>query len=146
MNSIENQPSPPLAVILAPEFKELHATRLRKLIRHLLNGKLAHKKFDFRVVNYDGGESCVTDHCGTAGCALGEFHHVFPTHFRNRFYIGCDREVLSFLSITEKESRHLFVPGMQLAGTPPLAGDASRTEVAANMIQFLRSKGFRYND
>lgn len=124
-------------------FTKLHANRLRKLITHLLRGKLSKKRFDFRYVNGESGNSLVVGHCGTAGCALGEFHAVFPTHFRRRFYIGVGAAT-EFLGVSIEEGHHLFLPNSQLPNHSSLPGAATRVEVAANMIAFLRSKGYSY--
>lgn len=126
-------------------FTKLHANRLRKLITHLLRGKLSKSKFDFQHVNSEPGNVCAMDNCGTAGCALGEFHAVFPSHFRGRFYVGVE-DATDFLGICKDESLHLFVPNHQFLGRSSLPVDATRFEVAANMIAFLRSKGYSYAD
>lgn len=123
------------------KFSLIHANRLRRLARHLRRGKLAHKKFDFTVVNTDHSGRRIFDHCGTAGCALGEFHVVFPTHFRNKFWVGCSNAE-QFLAMSYQEAQDLFVPGSY----PRLPRNSSPADVAANIIVFLKTKGFNYAD
>lgn len=122
-------------------FSLIHANRLRKLARHLRHGKLAHKKFNFALLNADDVGRSVFDHCGTVGCALGEFHAVFPSHFRNKFWCGIENS-MPFLALSHLEACNLFLPGPY----PRLNQDASAAEVAANIIVFLKSKGFNYAD
>lgn len=123
------------------KFSRIHANRLRKLARHLRRGRLAHEKFNFRLVNADDHGRCVFDHCGTAGCALGEFHVVFPKFYGKKFWCGAD-DAEHFMALTYREAQNLFVPGSY----PRLPGDSSPAEVAANIIVFLKTKGFDYND
>lgn len=125
-------------------FSLIHANRLRKLARHLRRGKLAHKKFDFANVNIDKNGEYLFTHCGTAGCALGEFHVVFPGEFAGIFWVGAD-DVTNFLGISIDESEHLFLPRAQLFGRQ-LSSSSTRFQVAENMIAFLKTKGFEYAD
>lgn len=123
------------------KFSLIHANRLRRLARHLRRGKLAHEKFDFTKINADRTGRCVFDHCGTAGCALGEFHVVFPKFYRKKFWCGAD-DAEHFMALTYSEAQTLFVPGP----FPRLPGDSSPADVAAGIITFLKTKGFDYHD
>lgn len=116
------------------KFSLVHANRLRKIARHLRRGRLAHKRFDFSTVNETDCGKFVFDHCGHSGCALGEFHVIFPRHFQNQFWVGVE-DAEHFLALSTAEAKQLFVPGV-------LRTDATPAEVAAGIIKFLKSKGF----
>lgn len=129
-----------------PAFKKIHAERLRAIAQHLSYGKLSKVKFDFSRVNRGKrrGESCRNDECGYAGCALGEFHKIFPEKFAGKYFVGIGSVVLGFLGLTIVEARHLFAPNFQDLSIPGnlLGVSATRFQVAANIRKFVKHKGF----
>lgn len=131
----------------SPAFGRQQAERLRKIAHHLSYGKLSKVEFDFSRVNRGRtrGNICSDEECGYAGCALGEFHVIFPERYAGKFYVGLGaHDVEAFLGLTEAEARHLFVPNLQRPEIPgsALDGDATRFEVASNIRKFIRHKGF----
>lgn len=123
------------------QFTKTHADRLRKLANHLSYGVLSKSKFDFRIPNGDLRGNAMSNTCGVVGCALGEFHKIFPEIFAGEFWVGTI-DAGKFMGLDFNESNHLFLPRAQKFGQPMLPETATRFAVAANMRHFLRMKGF----
>jgi hypothetical protein len=124
-----------------PQFTETQADRLRKLANHLSYGVLSKSKFDFRTQNGDLRGNAMSNTCGVVGCALGEFHKIFPETFAGEFWVGVD-DAGKFMGLSDGEACHLFLPRRQSFGQPMLPETATRFAVAVNMRHFLRMKGF----
>jgi hypothetical protein len=117
--------------------KPIHVRRLRKIIKHLRQGKLGHKTFDFSLINSTPlslvmeGEPNYDDRgCGTNGCAIGELPFIFPRDWTYRrgptgfwsapvrtgdqhrlpFRPRLDESIARFLGITEYQVGTLFYP------------------------------------
>lgn len=130
--------------------KAIHKRRLLKLAKHLKHGKLGHKKFDFGTYN-----NVSVAKCGTAGCALGECPILWPRYwkftttgvtrpqFQDSFFSEGD-SAKEWFGLSEEESNHLFYPrGQQpekFGGAGELPGSATRKQVAANMVAFIKKK------
>lgn len=119
--------------------------RLLKLAGHLEAGALAHSKFKFDTFS-DG--PYLDNHCGTAGCAIGELPAAFPDLFRwapldknaildfngipfqdQIIYRGktlpMDRAAESFLELSEREYYFLFTPSGSGLGCAATAGQVA---------------------
>lgn len=67
-----------------PAYKQIRLDLLEQLSKHVRDGALGHKVFDFNVVN---GNLLVdapppVNKCGTNGCAMGELPIIFPERWR----------------------------------------------------------------
>lgn len=137
---------------MVPDFK-----KLEKIAEHLEGDDLGLDTFDFNVL-------LRRNHCGTMGCAIGEFPFIFPKDFyieRNSVMAyknanpfaeitsvsdgmaSSSFNVEKFLNIPYSEFNHLFIPhGQNLAINHVLSGDASKQQVANNIrhyIEFAKS-------
>ena len=122
----------------------IYHQRLLKLADHLHHGKLAHKIFDFSVIN-----SIAAPRCGTRGCALGELPALFPYDWEFDKYGEPQRRNQpgdhlqtgpEFFGISSSEFYHLFYPNAQDSGGyggRRLDDKSSRKQVAANLYIFL---------
>ncbi len=128
--------------------------RLSTIVEHLLHGKLLHQVFDFRTINgNETGEDWISTpygHCGTNGCALGEFPTIFPGQFmfdgggvtgRNGLskqeWLGISMQAYSRLFFSQTHRR-------PLEGCAYLPETATKEQVAANIqghIDWLISHG-----
>jgi len=134
---------------------------LTRIATHLRGDDRGHPVFDFsHVSSYNEFAECLPSvpHCGTAGCAIGEFPIIFPDKFifarsvdpslRNirmkdtpHEDISVSGEVSSFLGIPRDAVDHLFYPYTQSVrafGGDLLPYDASRFEVANNIDDFIK--------
>jgi len=132
--------------------KKIHKDRLLKLANHLEKGKLGHKEFNIRYVNFSGNGIYDSNGCGTCGCAIGELPFVFPRRFR--FWKGSDSSVVEdrikgtlnsdgFFGLNQDEAEHLFWPQSQDTkryGGRVLTDDATKTQVAKNILAFIKKK------
>lgn len=129
---------------------------LLELARHLEEGKLGHKKFDFSMFN----DISSAPKCGTAGCAVGELPILFPkkwvwNQFGEPVLWSSSRDeaddynentlddVAYFFDLSDAEVHHLFVPELQeteLYGGRDLSSDATRYQVACNIREFIAKK------
>lgn len=128
--------------------------RLEALERHLREGRLGHRVFDFAVANAFERVSR-PGRCGTSGCALGEMPILAPDRwvFNARAWpvlrrldtghvsvAGLVASAVTDFRITADATRHLFFPHAQDCasfGGQPLGEDATRYEVADNIRAFL---------
>jgi hypothetical protein len=139
-------------------YNEVTAKRLNRLGRHLLKGKLGHKKFDFRFYNVhflgNGKAEATPKVCGTAGCAIGECPILFPDmwqfsdtgfpELRGDRIISTFGSAREFFGLEYFEFRHLFVPkaGHENRKTNPnqISGKASRKVVGRRILNFVRKQ------
>ena len=111
-------------------------------------------EFDFNVYQDRNANNCCT-----AGCAMGEAIERWASEKRDSFYDGNHNdgnhnegnhvEILNwgvtFFGLSEEEYYHLFVSHSQnedLYGGKYLTYTATRSDVAANIREFLKKKGF----
>lgn len=145
----------------------MNKERLLKIVDHLKNGKLGHEEFDFRIINCGASE---TNHCGTSGCAFGEFPIIFPEdwHFINVIkgstnyipflkssfnpisIVDAWEDLETYLDITKYESSLLFISdNIGIIGKitlPSLSDYATKEEVADNILEFIRLKELNKNN
>lgn len=142
--------------------------RLKKLAKHLIEGKLGHKKFDFNTWNTGSHmkgsiwrtEEVPPGSCGYAGCAIGECPIVFKRAWK--FDAAADpiiREPLTveggwwdskaelsgrqFFGLDKSEFNHLFIPEGQNTeqyGGRYLGEKAKAKSVGKNILAFLERK------
>ena len=145
--------------------KKLHLKRLLKLSDHLIDGKLAHEKFDFgeysSAFEYEDEDEILKElKCGTSGCAIGECPQLFPKYWewvRETIQFmpklkdsKCDEmeSGMKFFSINEREYRHLFLPVDQSPGEfggEQLGFSATKEQVASNIEIFVERKAKELN-
>ncbi len=129
----------------------IYKERLLKLVDHLENGKLGHKKFDFRFWNSSKG--CIpmyNSECGYMGCAIGECPIAFPNEwiFLRGIPVLDTRETMyssygsgmTFFGLDREEFVHLFKPNEQkvsIYGGKFLNNDATKEQVAQNIRDFV---------
>ena len=111
--------------------------RLQQIVNHLRNGKLAHKNFDFTIV--DNG---VGNDCGTNGCAVGEFPKIWPEQFFWLYSTVGEREngqthnpallASKWLNIADSDARYLFYPD-----SSGLGNNATKEQVANHIENFI---------
>lgn len=138
-------------------YDDVTARRLNQLGRHLLKGKLGHKKFDFRFYNVDfvgNGHAVASPKvCGTAGCAIGECPILFPDMWE---FSDAGHPVLrgqssspfgsamTFFGLEYGEFKSLFVPkaSYETRQTNPnqISGKASRKVVGGRILNFVRKQ------
>jgi len=134
-----------------------HIDRLKKLAKHLMEGKLGHKKFDFNDYNgFPGNHEGPKNKCGTIGCALGECPVIFKKHWAfssggmpvlrtavpDEFH-GAVSSAQEYFGIHHDEAMHLFHPNNQepqLYGGRKLGFYAKRESVARNILAFIEKK------
>lgn len=121
---------------------------LLKLARHLEDGKLGHKEFDFSQYNNS------KNGCGTIGCAIGELPILFPKKWDFKGYEGepmlkmssledTKEDAMKFFDLGYDEVNHLFFPDRQdttTYGGFELGDDATRYQVASNIRDFISMK------
>lgn len=124
---------------------------LKVLAKHLLTGKLGHKKFDFSSYNANE-ESAIQPYgniCGTNGCAIGELPFAFPKKFLfdgsgvrkigEPYSISCRS---GLFGLTDNEFGHLFYPNDQIKEWSKnkrnfdIDGTATKKRVANNILYF----------
>lgn len=118
--------------------------RLLKLAKHLRGKNRGHDRFDFGAISWE-------NHCGTAGCAIGELPFAFPKDF-SLVHSLCNYVTMRgtrlfnfdaarrFFAITERQSTHLFTPNDQNTkryGGKHLGIRATASQVAANIEAFV---------
>jgi hypothetical protein len=124
----------------------MNTERLQKLAEHLLHGKLGHESFDFGIYN-----NTEEPFCGTAGDAIGECPIVFPEYWEFDEYgypmtqneLDTENSGMAFFDLTLDEFEHLFYPNAQdteLYGGKRLKRNATRYEVAENILAFIKTK------
>ena len=133
--------------------------RLAQIADHLEKGQLIHPVFDFRYFNTcDDDETPLPPHapphCGTNGCAVGEFPAIWPQdwHFdtkdpfsalprlRHAHNKHVESDVCDWLGLDMNAYYHLFVPSSQEPGDfggQVLYRDATKDQVAANIRAFI---------
>lgn len=139
--------------------KKIHRDRLLKMAKHLRDGNLGHKEFNFQFVNANElGQEMRTNGCGFMGCAIGENPIAFPKSWRfvkgvatltggkfDRDRWPCKELQHSeqFYGLTPREAAHLFVPNDQNPddfGGYRLHGGATAKQVARNIEIFVKRK------
>ena len=66
-----------------PTYKQIKVDLLEKVSKHIRDGELGHKVFDFTVVNGPPQLSVLQPSgCGSHGCAMGELPIIFPERWR----------------------------------------------------------------
>lgn len=127
----------------------MNAERLLKLAEHLESGRLGHKQFDFTV--YTSGKRRGNG-CGTAGCALGECPVVWPDAwtFRDGTIVSAvpllresddtDTSAVTWFGISIAECLGLFYPYKNVPWGNRLSGDATASQVARSIRQFVAWK------
>ena len=126
------------------KLSKLGARRLLKLAEHLEKGKLGHKQFDYSTYHIGPRDK---NHCGTAGCAIGECPVVFPRQWKFIQARYSDVPILRaidsdstedsgavFFGLTYKEYEYLFIPGTE---ENPLSENAKRKTVAKHIRNFV---------
>lgn len=125
--------------------------RLKQLADHLLHGKLAHKRFDFRFINAieeDTDEKYKKNKCGTMGCAIGECPAIWPENWSWKLQGVMLDGVLEWelasaekwFGIDTQMAEHLFLEDHQhpeLYGGKHLGGNARKSSVAKNILAFI---------
>lgn len=143
--------------------------RLLKLAKHGRSGKLRHKMFYFAAfnINFFNNDPKLDEwiepengYCGTAGCLFGEAVAVFPKllKFKGNSVVlkngepprYCEEDIVPTFNVichlfclTQTEAFHLFVPDEQRVydfGGVPLDKRATRKQVAANIVAFVRNR------
>lgn len=131
--------------------------RLMALAAHLENGILGHDQFYFG--HFNAGDPTTKkqrfvdpslDRCGISGCAIGECPFIFPEWVFNNEWLPVligqphpQPSAMIWFDLSHAiEYEHLFVHDRQKPlrfGGCMLSKNASRGQLAANIIEFCRS-------